>query len=122
MARFGKTPYYEPGETKCKVSLRQFMEVVLPARLKNAGEDRKIKIDRRGKRMRFLDGRWTDISKFYDEYAAAHCAGQNHGIRIAVFKAMAALRNEQPRCIPGAPGYFPNQIMRGPTYRKPEMP
>ena len=118
MSKSTKTPYYGPSETECKVCLKEFMEEVVPARLRLAGDARRVRADRSKKRMKVVGGAWVDVADSYDQYAEAHRTGRTSRIRIVVNNLLNKLWSQPVGPQPGQAGFLPKQFVYGPTWHE----
>jgi hypothetical protein len=116
MSKSSKVPYYGPGETECKVSLKEFMEVVVPARLRHAGDTRRVRADRTKKRMKVVGGTWVNVEESYEQYAQAHRTGRASRMKVVINNLLNMLWGRPVGPQPGEAGFLPSQFIYGPTF------
>jgi hypothetical protein len=115
MSNWTKITGYEESVVTSRVTRKQFV-VMIERRLRRAGDDREVKVDRRRFRMKAGNGPWVAAESYYQRFANADLKGDTWGRRRAQQDLQLELWSRDPMPRPREQGFFPNQLVYGPTW------
>ncbi|BBO31109.1 hypothetical protein [Lacipirellula parvula] len=120
MANWDRNPWYGAGETKCKVTRKQFMWKI-KQRLIRAGDARGVEVDWKNFKIRSAEGAWVSWDDHYAAYAEAHIKSDVWKRRRVEQELIHAIWGTVHPAAQRPGGYSPKDLMYGAKWEGGEM-